>query len=122
MFKKVNVYPDMPIYALQMPITNVAMGIKLSVGDIANCLYKKAKIEEVLEDGTLVQLDLSNYDKDNSKFMKKKPEIKVEQPKKEIPKIDSTFIDKKEDVIHTQEQEQRAKQNNYKNNKNNNKK
>lgn len=72
MIKIVNVKPVLPIMALRTPIMGEVLNCKLSDGDILQCIYSRAFVDEVLEDGTLVRLNLSNYNKDNSHLMKNK--------------------------------------------------
>lgn len=82
MRKKVNVYPTVPVLNLRTPIYNTALNVDLSVGDIAACIYGRALVDEVLDDGSTVRLSLSNYNKDNRKVVEEK---NVEPPKVEEP-------------------------------------
>lgn len=72
MKKKVNITPAFPIYTIVPPIVGSVKKMEMSTGDIARCIYRRAIVDEVLDDGSLVRLDLSNYDKDNSKSEKKR--------------------------------------------------
>lgn len=65
MIKKVNVYPVLPILTIRNAIYHTALNIDLSVGDIRNCIYARAKVEEILPDGSLLVLNLKNYNKCN---------------------------------------------------------
>lgn len=65
MIKKVNVYPVHPILTIKNAIYHTALNIDLSVGDIRNCIYARAKVEEILPDGSLLVLNLKNYNKCN---------------------------------------------------------
>lgn len=76
MRKRVNVEPTLgPIYTLRVPITGKIVNHEMSVGDILNCIYARAKVDEVLPSGELVRLNLTNYNKDNTI----KKEVKDEQ-------------------------------------------
>ena len=66
MFKKVNIKPQSPIFTLKVPITAPVMGITMSTGDIAMCIHARALVSEILPNGKIVKLNLSNFDKDNS--------------------------------------------------------
>lgn len=67
MRKRVNVEPTIgPIYTLRVPITGKILNHEMSVGDILNCIYARARVDEILPSGELVRLNLTNYDKDNT--------------------------------------------------------
>ena len=63
MKKVVNIEPSLPITTIVPAIYSPIFNCKMSVGDILNCLCAKARVTEVLKDGSLVKLNLSNYDK-----------------------------------------------------------
>lgn len=63
MKKTVNIEPTLPINTIVPAIYNPVFNCKMSVGDILNCICAKAKVMEVLKDGSLIKLDFSNYDK-----------------------------------------------------------
>lgn len=65
MNKKVNVYPTLPILTITPNITSVVYGVELGFGEIKQCLFRHARVEEILADGTKVQLDLNNLSSDN---------------------------------------------------------
>lgn len=78
MKKRVNVKIGRSCYgvlSLTPPIYRTAMGIELTESDIQRCLWAKAVVEEILPDGTIVPLNLSNFNKDNGG---KKQEVKEE--------------------------------------------
>ena len=66
MDKIVNIYPTWPITRLNPPIRSVVKNVTKSVEDIRVCLVSRAKVEEVLPDGSTVALSFNNYNKDNS--------------------------------------------------------
>lgn len=79
--KTVNVFPKSPIIGLGVPLSRSALGISLSIGDIKVCLYRGAKVEEVIRKGLTIPLNFSNYDKDNSGAV---DETKVAEIKTEV--------------------------------------
>lgn len=66
MDKIVNIYPTWPITRLNPPIRSVVKNVTKSVEDIRICLVTRARVEEVLPDGSTVTLGFNNYDEDNS--------------------------------------------------------
>lgn len=98
MKKIVDVYPYIPITQIKHPIVTNTLNIELSTGDILTCICAKAKVEEVLSDGTRVRLNFSNYDKEikpvkveykptPDKVVSNKPAGTTQPPKKpETPK------------------------------------
>lgn len=89
MLKKVNVFPMVPIYSIKNPIVGTTFNVELSTGDILCCIYARAKVEEILPNGTTINLDLKNYNKVN--FIEEKvehvintEESKVEESNKEL--------------------------------------
>lgn len=67
MNKKVNIYPTKTIFALNPPIRSAVTNVTKPVEDIRACLIARAKVEEILPNGEKVNLNLTNFDKDNSK-------------------------------------------------------
>lgn len=63
MKKTVNIEPSLPITTIVPAIYNPVFNCNMSIGDILNCICAKAKVTEVLKDGSLIKLDFSNYDK-----------------------------------------------------------
>ena len=104
--KLVNVYTRSPIRSMSgLPIRSSTRSIKLSISDIHACIIAKAKVEEVLIDGSVLILNLANYNKDNNAEIKaklenkvvKEPELivvkktsKTSKPKKESPVVEET--------------------------------
>lgn len=121
MRKIVNIYPSRPILSLKTPIYNNIVKADLSVGDIAVCIYSRAIVDEVLEDGTTVRLSLSNYNKDNRKNKEEKTEVSVKEEqtkviedkptnnKVEEEHVDEKSIEKKEDPAKKSTSEQKNK-------------
>ena len=71
-----------PITCFTVPIIGHTE-LKLTTDEIYKCLCAKAEVTEILEDGKMVSLDFSNYDKpiiitDNSKTVEKPKEVITE--------------------------------------------
>lgn len=66
MTKRVNIDAPTAIRALNPPLLGKANNVIMSTGDILKCLCKRAKVDEVLPDGTTVRLNMANYYLDNS--------------------------------------------------------
>ena len=66
MNKVVNIYPTWPITRLNPPIRHAVKNVTKPVEDIRICLVARAIVEEVLPDGSVVELGFNNYNKDNS--------------------------------------------------------
>ena len=65
--KKVNMYAASPTtVGFGIPRVGNLRGITMTVADIRQALRSHAHIEEIMDDGRLVPLDFSNFDKDNS--------------------------------------------------------
>lgn len=79
--KKVNIYPRSPITAVNPPIRVPQLNVTKSIQDIRKCVIHGAKVEEVLPNGTVILLNLTNYDLDNSS------DVKLDDSKP-LPKID----------------------------------
>lgn len=66
----------------------------LTVGEIIQCLQRRAIVEEVLIDGSTLPLNRMNYDKDNNANLRGTQKIeapvapKVPEAKKEVPVVD----------------------------------
>ena len=65
MFKRVNVFPTIPVYNIKNPIVGTTFNVELSSGDILCCIYARAKVEEILPNGKTINLNLKNYNKVN---------------------------------------------------------
>lgn len=64
MIKTVNVYAAQPAYIDGINFSGPANGIELDTDTIRKCLQQRILVQEVLDDGTIVQLGFDNYDKD----------------------------------------------------------
>lgn len=98
-----------PITCFTVPIVGHTE-LKLTTDEIYKCLCAKAEVTEILEDGKMVSLDFSNYDKpiiitDNSKTVEKSKEVITEpvEAKNETevvePVVEPTVEEKELEVI-----------------------
>lgn len=81
--KKVNIVANRPIFVSRIPIRGTIRNTVLDIETILKIICQKGIIDEVLEDGTLVRLDLTNYNKDNSHRSKTAIKQAAEKAKKE---------------------------------------
>lgn len=65
MTKKVNINAPIAVRTVTPPIYGTVKGIFMTTGDILKCLCKRARIEEILPNGNLVNLTMKNYFTDN---------------------------------------------------------
>lgn len=63
--KKCEIHATLPITCFEVPIIGDA-NLNLTADEIYKCLCSKAEVKEVLPDGKRINLDFTNYDKDNS--------------------------------------------------------
>lgn len=63
--KKCEIYASLPITCFEVPIIGHA-NLNLSTDEIYKCLCAKAEVTEILENGTRINLDFTNYNKDNN--------------------------------------------------------
>ena len=107
--KLVNIYPTYPIVTITPPIRCPIKNVRKSIPEIRECIIKRAVVEEILEDGTVISLDFANYDKDNSKketledLFKKEEKKEFVQP--EYEEIQAPVEDVAEEVTETLEEE-----------------
>ena len=103
--KLVNIYPTYPIVTITPPIRCPIKNVRKSIPEIRECIIKRAVVEEILEDGTVISLDFANYDKDNSKketledLFKKEEKKEFVQP--EYEEIQAPVEDIAEEVTET---------------------
>ena len=55
-------------------------GIMMSPANILKCLLYKAYVEEVLEDGSTLELNMKNYNTVNKPVVKKEPKLEYRNP------------------------------------------
>ena len=66
MNKLVNIYPSMPITSLKIPLRTRVTNIRMDYESIRKCIIANAIVEEVLDDNSVIRLNLSNYNKNNN--------------------------------------------------------
>ena len=69
----------------------------LTVGEIIQCLQRKAFVEEILDDGSTIQLTIMNYDKDNNANIRAK--MAKEEPKADEANKAEVPVDIVKDVL-----------------------
>ena len=80
MFKTVNIFPKFPVIGVNPPIRTAVRRVTKSTAEIRTCIIARAIVEEILEDGSTVILDLNNFDKDNSNTVVEEPIAEPEEP------------------------------------------
>lgn len=111
MDKKVNIYPRKPITNVVPPIRCVCYNVTKPIGIIETCLLNSATVEEILPSGEIIELNLSNYDKDNSIPVVEKEDIDIvnvssleinTMPTEEI--VEQTVIENTSETLDPQEE------------------
>lgn len=105
MTKRVNVRTTVAVRNINPPIYGTCNNIIMTTGDILKCLCRRAQVEEILPDGSIVKLNMSNYFTDNGAGLsasaaEKKPVKAVEQPIVEETPVEESAV---EDVINEEE-------------------
>lgn len=80
--KLVNINACMPIKNINPPIYGIRENVEMTTSDILKCLCRRAIIDEILPDGTIVRLNMKNYHLDNTP---EKKEVQVEEEHPEDP-------------------------------------
>lgn len=96
MIKTVNVFTRIPIRNVKPPLQGNYKNIKMDTSDIVKCLNRRARVEEVLSDGTKILLNLSNYYKDHSDLVNSSKSENQSQHQATIDKMEN-----KEDISNT---------------------
>jgi sorbitol-specific phosphotransferase system component IIBC len=132
MNKKVNIYPKNPITTVNPVIRTTTLRVSKPVEDIRKCIIARAMVDEVLDDGTTLRLDLNNYDKDNNPTKTEKnadgvkaapvPEKIEERPEVVIIDEDKNTDETEEEAAEAEEDNTSNDNNNQQNRNNNNKK
>lgn len=82
--KRVNVTTVVAVRTTNPPICGTLQNIEMTTGDILKCLCKRAKVEEILSDGSTIRLNMKNYYTDNEPVVAATAPISVKpEPKKE---------------------------------------
>lgn len=75
MVKRVNVIAPLPVRTLYPPMYGTYEGIFMSPANILKCLIHKARVEEILEDGSTIELNMSNYNTVNTPVTVVEPKL-----------------------------------------------
>lgn len=81
--KRVNIKAPVAVRNITPPIYGTCNNIIMTSGDILKCLCKRAQVEEILPDGSIVKITMKNYYTDNGAGLNAyawNPEA-VEEPK-----------------------------------------
>ena len=105
MIKRVNIRTTTEIRNIQTPIYNSRQNIAMNTMDIRTCIMKGAYVDEILNDGSTLRLNLYNYNKDNNANVV--PTVKVIESTE--PVVISNTEDEKIPVI-TQEPVEEVKE------------
>lgn len=93
--KVVNIDAKFPVILGNMKIFGTVLNLELPVGDIQQCILKRALVDEVLSNGRTVRLSLSNFNLNNDVVEVTKP-----TPQKEVKKIEEKeIIAPKEELV-----------------------
>ena len=89
MKKRCQIYAGLPITCFEVPIIGHAE-LNLTPDEIYKCLCAKAEVIEILPTGKRINLDFSNYDKDNyfyevQNIIKSANDLNIEEPHKAVP-------------------------------------
>lgn len=63
--KRCQIHAITPLTCFSVPIVGDTE-LKLTPDEIYKCICGKAEVSEILDDGTIIPLNFTNYDKDNS--------------------------------------------------------
>ncbi len=90
----VKLIPRKPLYGIKRtPITSCVEKIELTTEEIRLCLVTKCLVDEYLPDGSLLRLDLSNYNQNNS--------IVQDEPADIVENTDETISEISQLVVHS---------------------
>lgn len=102
MTKRVNIKTTIAVRNTTPPVCGTYKDIVMTTGDILKCLCKRAVVEEILPDGSIIRLNMKNYYTDNGAGLDAKPtkvntivntEPAVEEEKiNEKPAVDITVM------------------------------
>ena len=102
MKKRVNIYPRGPITTTNPPIRVPVKNVTKDTKDIRRCILAGAKVEEVLDNGVVVLLNLNNYDVENPGTISAPPEKPVDKKvvaeQQDVVSAASTSVDVPEKV------------------------
>lgn len=85
--KKCQIHATSPITCFTVPIVGTTE-LNLTPDEIYKCLCAKAEVMEILGNGKMINLDFSNYNRDNSIIGEPIEEVKEEQSEEKIVVIE----------------------------------
>ena len=97
--KKVNILSRVPIRNVVPPIHGCHNGIMMDTSNILKCINKRAVVNEVLPDGSVIRLNLSNYYKDNASVVEtpiSAPVVEVEPKVETVVKVEEPAVSEAE--------------------------
>ena len=100
--KRVNIVAHVAIRNITPPIYGTLKDVVMTTGDILKCLSKRAKVEEILPDGSTIRLNFSNYYTDNGAGLYVKKEEKarsVKVPEAPVVKNEAPVVETKVEII-----------------------
>ena len=83
--KVVNIYPTGAITGVNPPIRSVVRRVTKSTDEIRACLMARAIVEEIASDGSVIRLNLNNYNVDNA--------VSVKEPVIEEPVVEEEVVE-----------------------------
>ena len=81
--KKCQIHATSPITCFTVPIVGTTE-LNLTPDEIYKCLCAKAEVMEILANGKTINLDFSNYNRDNSIIGEPIEEVKEEQTEEDV--------------------------------------
>jgi len=101
--RTVKLMPRKPVYGVKRtPITSSIEKIELTTEEIRLCLVTKCMVDEYLPDGSLLRLDFSNYNKDNTVVKEVEIVEPIVEPELEIvvtPNVELELVSTQVDEI-----------------------
>lgn len=101
MTKHVNVYAQVAVRNVTPPIHGTCKDIIMTTGDILKCLCKRARVEEIMPDGSIVRLNMRNYYTDNGAGLDASKSVTKEVKKVEEPARFKVPVAPKAQVVET---------------------
>lgn len=101
MTKRVNVYAQVAVRNVTPPIHGTCKDIIMTTGDILKCLCKRARVEEIMPDGSIVRLNMRNYYTDNGAGLDASKSVTKEVKKVEEPARFKVPVAPKAQVVET---------------------
>lgn len=104
MTKRVNVQARVAIRNTTPPIYGYHENIVMTTSDILKCLCKRAIVDEILPDGSLLRLNMKNYYLDNGAGLTAENPIRITIPKMPKPVVEEEKVPEAPVVEETKEE------------------